>query len=130
MIYYLKQQKPDVFKNLIHDLGNLSPYKEWVVEVKEKTNKRSHNQNALYWKYLTILGDHFGYDKTEMHEELAARFLGMIERKTIGGRQIIEPRSTTTLNTKEFSEYLDQVTALGLQQGVQLPQPSYYGMEE
>lgn len=127
MIYTISEKNPSVFANLIKDLGNLNPHKDWQVEVKEKTNKRSNPQNALYWKWLQIMGDHFGYTKDEMHEELASRFLGMVERKTLGGEQIREPRSTTTLNTKEFSEYMNKVEALAMQQEVRLPQPEYYG---
>lgn len=129
MKYILKPDNRDVFKRLIYDLGNLRPDKTWAVTIEEKSITRSTQQNSLYWKWLTIIGDHFGYDKSEMHEELAARFLGMIERKTIGGKQIIEPRSTTSLTTKEFSEYMGMVEALALQQGITLPQPEYYGYE-
>lgn len=129
MKYLLKPKNRDVFQRLISDLGNLHPDKTWTVTIEEKSITRSTQQNALMWKWYTIMGDHFGYTKDEMHEELAARFLGIVERKTIGGHQIKEPRSTTSLTTKEMGEYLDMIHALALQQGITLPQPEYYGYE-
>lgn len=127
--YYLSPDKPQVFKDLLHDLGNLHPDKEWVVEISEKKNKRTNPQNALYWKWLSILGDHFGYSKEEMHEEFASRFLGMIERKTMSGKEIREPRSTTSLSKKDFSEYMDMIMAFALSENLTLPQPEHYGMK-
>jgi len=128
MIYQLSREKPYVFNNLLRDLANL-PNKPMTVEIKERKITRSVMQNALMWKWYTVLGDHFGYTKDEMHEELATRFLGIVERKTIGGRLLIEPRSTASLNTKEMTEYLDKIHALALNQEIKLPQPDYFGAE-
>ena len=130
MRYILKPDNQDVFKRIVNDLGNLHPDKTWTITIEEKSINRSTQQNALYWKWLQIMGDHFGYTKDEMHEELAARFLGVVERKTIGGHQIRAPRSTTSLTTKEFSEYMNMIEALALQQQIQLPQPEHYGYEQ
>ena len=127
MIYFLSPKSPHVLGNLLKDLATLSP-KEWTVEIKEKTKKRTNPQNALYWKYMDLIGGHFGYTKDEMHEEIAARFLGMMERQTRGGELIREPRSTTTLTTKEFGEYMDKIIALGRQENIKLPQPEYFGL--
>lgn len=128
MKYILSPKTPHVFNNLMADLAALNPEKTWTISIEEKTLTRSTRQNSIYWKWITIMGDHFGYSKDEMHEELAARFLGMVERKTIGGRKIIEPRSTKTLSTKEFGEYLTTIQALAMQQNIRLPAPDYYGL--
>lgn len=129
MIYILSKEFPHVFGNLLNDLNNLDKSKRWKIEVKEHKKARTNSQNALYWKWLEIMGDHFGYTKDEMHEELASRFLGMVERTTIGGRNIIEPFSTTKLSTKGFTDYMDKIQMLAVNQGITLPQPDYYGVE-
>jgi hypothetical protein len=126
--FILKPENGQIYKNLLGFLAQMPP-KAWKVTIEEYSGKRSNPQNALYWKYLSIMGDHFGYTKDEMHEELASRFLGMVERKTLGGKQIIEPRSTTTLTKKEFSEYMDKIMALAIQQEITLPQPDYFGYD-
>lgn len=125
--FLLSERAPWAIDNCIREIRDLPKDKAFLVTIEEKTPKRSTQQNNYYWKCISILGDHFGYTREEMHEELAARWLGLIERKTVGGHVIIEPRSTTTLTIKEFSEYLDRIIALGLQHEVILPKPDHYG---
>jgi hypothetical protein len=127
-IYQIKDN--DTLGRCIRHIGNLHPDKTWTITIEKKGISRSTQQNALYWKWLSIMGDHFGYTKDEMHEELAARFLGIVERKTIGGHKIMEPRSTATLKTKEFSDYMDMIHALAVQQDIRLPKPQEYGYQE
>ena len=112
----------------MHDLGNLNPMKEWRVEIKENTKKRSNNANNLYWKWLSIIGDDLGYKPQELHESLKYKFLGTEKRTTIFGQEYEVVKSTTSLNTKEFSDYMERVQALALMYDLKLPQPDYYGL--
>jgi hypothetical protein len=127
MIFYVtKDDQP--FKNMLAYFGE-NPFTKFKVEIKEHKKGRTNNQNALYWSWLTIIGKDLGYTAEELHEALKAKILGVIERKTIFGNIVNEPRSTTTLNTKEFTEYLNAVQSFAMSLGIPLPQPSHYGME-
>ena len=70
-----------------------------IIIRKHKT-KRTDEQNKYYWGVVvSILGNHFGYDPEEMHEELKIMFNPIQSKiepsRTIGG-------STTKMDTKEF----------------------------
>ncbi len=90
--------------------------------------KRSNPQNALYWMLLGILAPAIGHKSEDLHEILKVRFIG-VEKKIIDGVQIIQPISTTTLNKKQFTEYIDRVYALGHELNVNLPTPDHWGLE-
>ena len=93
-----------------------------AVEVVVKPYKRNRNndQNALYWKWITIIGNDLGYDKDEMHELLAYKFLGL-EQKEIDGRKFEQIRSTTKLSVGGMSEYMERVQRWAAEMGVRLP---------
>src|SRR5215469_2602576 len=84
---------------------------------------RSLNQNAYYWAVvIPRLAEHLGYDYEEMHEALKWRFLQTHEQdehetKTSWTR-LPSVRSTTDLDTAEFTEYIEQVRRLGAELGV------------
>ena len=93
--------------NYLRELGN-----DYIVDVKKQRNNRSNMQNNYYWKCIVQeLGDSLGYFPQEMHDILRAKFLNeweMIEinDKKIGLNKIV---STTSLNTKAFEVYADQI---------------------
>ena len=79
--------------------------KEIELTVRQKKTQRSLEQNKAYWGIaVEILSDHLGYERDEVHDLLRAKFLSRIDDK---GLMII--RSTTSLSTKEFSEYYDSI---------------------
>lgn len=96
------------------------------VFIREYKKRRSISQNNLYWMWLPILGDHFGETKEEMHETIAAHFLGVTERITRHGHKIVKPISTTTLSTKEFTLYLEKIEALAHRENIKLLMPDDY----
>lgn len=74
--------------------------------LREHKSQRSNPQNAAYWGIaVEILADHLGYSKEETHDALRLKFLSRIDEKT----GLTVTRSTTSLNTKEFSEYYDKI---------------------
>jgi hypothetical protein len=56
-------------------INALSPDKQWSVEVKEWKPQRTPTQNATMWAWYTIIGNHLGYTKNEMHDILREEFL-------------------------------------------------------
>lgn len=84
---------------------------------------RSGNQNAYYWGVvIKILGDYFGYDYNEMHEELKIKHNPQPSRlspeETFGG-------STAKLSTAEFNDYLERIVRwAAMEYAVVIPDPN------
>ena len=104
-----------------------SPY---TVEIKKHRNTRSNLQNNYYWKCIVqALAQELGYFNDEMHDILRAKFLNeweMVEinNKKIGLNKIV---STTSLNTKAFEVYADQIRIWALSDlGIRLMLPNEY----
>ena len=105
--------------NLIQKLKELDYSKMWKIEIKEGKHNRSVDQNKYLWHIYRILGDHLGYDPEELHELLTYRYLR--EEKKIAEETIIVIARTSTLNTKEFNEYIEQVKFFAYEYGCKLP---------
>ena len=65
----------------------LSPDKQWSVEVKEWKPQRTPTQNNTMWAWYTIIGNHLGYTKNEMHDILRAEFLP-VRQAEFKGREV------------------------------------------
>lgn len=96
------------------------------MEVIIRKPKRSNPQNALYWSLLKVLSDYTGNTDEELHTRLKVEFLG-VERNLVRGIDLVIPKSTATLNTKEFTDFIDKVYLLGETFGLKMPKPSDYG---
>lgn len=92
----------------------------WVVCIDPDKRTRSNPQNRLYWAYVRILSRHFGYSDEDFHEILKAEFLGVKEVEW-GGKKHVIPNSSKTLTKQAFTEFLEKVMALAIQQGLRLP---------
>jgi len=90
------------------------------VEIRTPKKDRSLEQNAYYWGVIIkTLGDHFGYEKEEMHEALKWHFLRKHESP------LPTVKSTTRLNTKEFVDYIERIQRwASIEHGVYLPDPN------
>lgn len=102
--------------------------KPWAVDIKLYKKNRSLSQNKLYWKWITRIGDSIGYERDELHAIIADKFLPD-EIVEYGGKQIKKDKSTSRLNTKEFTEYLEKIDRFAAAElGIVLPSPEdlYY----
>lgn len=89
-----------------------------TISVVKHRNTRSLSQNSFYWGVvIPLLADHCGYDREELHDALKFRFLRVHE-----DTDLPTVRSTASLNTKEFGEYLDDVIRLAAEMGVVIPE--------
>lgn len=93
--------------NLIATLKELDYSTIWAVNVKPFKHTRSLDQNERYWKLITEIGNHIGYEKDEMHELMAYKFLS--EEKNIGKEKIVKIKSTSSLTTTEMKDYQDDI---------------------
>jgi len=88
---------------LIDKLKTLDLSKNWRVNISESKHLRSLSQNDRYWLMLKELGSYLGYTDIELHDLLKYKFLA--EQKEIAGQPVVVIKSTSSLNTEEFSEY-------------------------
>lgn len=68
---------------------------------------RNTEQNAKYWVWLSILEQHTGYSKEELHDIFKYKFLAI--EKSIFDDNYKVLQSTTKLSKFEFSEYLQKI---------------------
>ena len=107
--------------------------KPLVVTIKPKEYKRSNDQNALYWHWMTLWANHTGQTKDEASAHFKYVCLSKIyERDRVGEypntfaalralkaeqnpsyeqlrKFVAQEISTTHVNTKQFTEYLNDI---------------------
>lgn len=88
---------------LYEQLQKLDPSQRWKVEVRRWKSKRSQEQNARYWAFITGFGKYLGYTKEEMHDLCRYKFL--FDVVEINGNKMRKLRSTPKESTAEFAEY-------------------------
>lgn len=117
---------PEIKERCLQEIKSLPLGYE--VDIREHKSTRSTQQNRLYWKIITIIGDHCGLDREDMHRTFAIRLLEP-DLFVVDGKQYVGAKSTTKLSTKEFTEYLDKIYATGAVMGLKLPTPGEMGLE-
>lgn len=131
MKFILKNET--VQQNCINHLLHVSLDGKTEVVFREHKSKRSLNQNALLWKYYEIIGNEIGYVPEDLHEMMKAKIFGTkeLKTKTLNGKPVTlnVPNGTTTkLDTKQMTEFLEAVEMLAGELGIVLPSPAYYGL--
>ena len=107
----------------LNRISMLAMDKPWQVEIKPYKKNRSVSQNKLYWKWITCIGNEIGYMPDELHAIMADKFLPDVFVE-YGGKQIKQDKSTSRLNTKEFTEYLEKIDRFAAAElGIVLPSP-------
>lgn len=79
------------------------------VTIEGKKNKRSLASNRFYWKIIDLINKETGNDKDEIHTFFKKKFLPKEFTDYETGDIYMSYNSTAKLNTKEMSEYLDNV---------------------
>jgi len=97
--------------------------KAYDVSIKLHRTKRSNDANALYWAWIGIIAKETGNEREVCHKFFAKKFLGY-DVKEFGNDKIAVVKSTATLDTESFSNYMTQVSAYAAQElGIVLPSP-------
>lgn len=98
---------------------------KYSVEIKEHREKRSLSQQGYYFvAVIKTLADYFGYTAGEMHEILKNMFLPTANVLP-NGQMVFCSRSTKALNTKEYTEYIEQVRAWAASEfNINIPDPT------
>ena len=88
-------------------MTRLSDNKEYTIEIKEKSNNRSSNQNRYLWGVVyPILGEKLGYDNETIHEVLKTKF----GEKVVLRNNMTINKSTSKYSTMEFENYIQKIT--------------------
>lgn len=87
------------------EVFGILPKKEYLVTITEYKLKRSIAQNKLMWLWIGVMCDYTGYEKHEFHAYVNEAFV-VQEEKEIMGKLVNTSKTTSKLNTKEFSEML------------------------
>lgn len=103
--------------------------KPYVLEWKRLAKSRSLPQNSIYWKWLSCMAEETGHTKEELHEYFSEKYLPADDRQVLGHRVQVR-RSTTGLDTAEFTSYLNQIEQEAMGLGVYLPKPSMPGWDD
>ena len=94
--------------------------------VRPHVRDRSGAQNRLYWQWVTQIANSAGWHKDAVHEDLAKRFLPLIEQAGPDGVRQIRT-STASLNVREFTDYLRSIEVFAAEWGIELTYPADYG---
>lgn len=97
--------------------------KKLVIQIDVEKSKRSLDQNAYYWAYISIIANETGNDQETLHRLFKGMFLN---KKPFlwKGKTYMMSGSTTELGKAEFGEYLDRIAS---ESGVPLPDPTLLG---
>lgn len=97
---------------------------EHAVQFSGWKEDRSLRQNALYWKWLSIIGNELGYHKDELHEEFLERFSYPITYRTLDGKPKQRLLRSSAMNVEQMSAYMDRIFQFCLQElNINLPIP-------
>lgn len=136
-------------KKAQHVINNLKVTPGCPLEVVIRPYKasRSQQQNALYWKWLTIIADEIGDTKDALHEQMKRRFLKpILEREDEGFADIMNNLrqayrdghkklaqqievsvmlevTTSRLNVSQMTEYLESILDHARSMDISLPIP-------
>jgi len=91
------------------------------VEIIEKRNQRSLNQNGYWWVLVQLYGLEIGYTKKEA-AIVIKNHLGMVYEKD----GYVMYKSSADLDTKEFAKMTDELIRWAGDFGISLPSPEKY----
>lgn len=94
---------------------------EYYIQIKKHYKGRTKPQNDYYWDICTLIAVELGYEKDDIHRYCGDMFL----RDNSG--IIPKVKSTTSLNTKEMSDYIEQVRRWAQEElNIYCPTPEEY----
>ena len=109
-------------REAIEEIQALDPEKVWHVEIELYKPNRSHAQNSLYYLWMRVIDDYSGQGVEDLHAVFAVKFLDHTS-VTVDEDEVLVARSTSSLNSKEFTDYLNQIERFAHEMGLTLPHP-------
>lgn len=84
---------------------------------------RTLDQNAYYWRCLGIIGDHMGYHKKEVHEEMIRMFSPIVTYRRFDGKPEQKNQRTSDMSVSEMSRHIELMIQFAAEENVKLPIP-------
>ena len=111
-------------KDRVHELiRQLDPDKVWQVTVEPWVKKRSLDQNALMWKWFTIIADDTGDTKQSVHDDVVPDLVEPTGYMMHKGKPAPQ-WNTSKMNTAQMAELLNKLHAWAASTlGIALPLP-------
>ena len=103
-LIFNREQKAEA----INAINSLNLETKWQIEIKKYRKNRSDAQNKLYHMWLKEISLHTGDTTDGLHEHFKNEYLDT-EYIMVMGKSLVKTKTTTTLNTKEFTEYLEKI---------------------
>jgi hypothetical protein len=91
----------------LEKIKTLDLSKRWRVNVAEEKAVRSLEQNERLWSLYGSVANYTGEDPSTIHELMGYKFLRY--QTEIAGNPVELVKSTTKLNTKEMTEYQENI---------------------
>ena len=97
----------------------------FAISLKKNKAARSLASNRYYWGVvLAYLSEETGFTKDEAHQLMQRQFLKYAKDASDGTSEMFV-RSTTSLNTIEMNEYIEQIRIFAVSElGVYIPEPN------
>lgn len=93
------------------------------VRVEAVAEIRTMPQNRVMWLWLTCISQITGNDKNDLHDYFREKYLEPVTVQ-IFGNKCEKLKSTTELNTAQFTEYLEKIRIFAqIELGIELPNP-------
>lgn len=108
---------PKRFKTYLTSLKFKGVPTKIELTVRRYRKKRSDKQNRYYWLCLNVIAQDIGENPEDLHTTFKSMFL------TDRSKEFPVVRSTTTLNSKEFTDYMDKIAVQVGAFGITLPNP-------
>ena len=124
----IKTEEDKLFVVLELDKLDISEEKPYIAEIKRYREKRSLDQNALLWLWMTALekDSETGYTKDDFYQYFLEKFA---PRKEVMGKYVII--STSKMDTKQMTEFLDNIQRFSLVElKFELPNPDDLKFEQ
>ena len=116
-------------EKLIDHIRQLKLDKPHVVNIKLHKKKRSLPQNRLMWMWLHCIKDETGNSVDSLYQYFCSQYLPW-NGELVFGTEVHTIGGSSQLNTKEFTDFLDNIKVEMAEQGIYLPQPNDLGWDE
>ncbi len=83
------------------------------IRVTRTKDIRTLEMNNRYWWWMSILSEHSGYTKKELHNYFKTKLLCEVD--TVNGETMMDCESTSDLTVAGFAHYLQEVGRLAAQ---------------
>lgn len=97
--------------------------KRYNISITVHREKRTLDQNRLLFLWINCISSETGQDKDSLHSFFKQKFIGY-KYKTIMDEQVFIEPTTRTLDTKQFTDYLNHIQVFcSTELGITLPNP-------